>query len=108
MPGLGSKAIRSGKKARRPKQRKHHNPLGLPGECWDFLGGISRRTPAETRAAIQHLMEQLGWSKLVMASVMGVRVDTLKRWLNGDRAACSPVRRLVEILELILLPQGKT
>jgi len=40
MPGLGSKAIRSGKKARRPKRRKFHNPLGLSGECWNFLSEI--------------------------------------------------------------------
>jgi ribosome-binding protein aMBF1 (putative translation factor) len=83
---------------------KIRNPLGLNGCAWESISRMSRRTPEETLVAIKRLRKALGWSQSVMAAAMGVGVNTFLCWEHGTRLPSAPARRLVEILEMILLP----
>lgn len=71
----------------------------VSGELGLQFAKVLRPTPSETRQAILALRRKLCWSRAHLAALLGVPLNTVRRWEDGSRNPSAPARRLVWMLD---------
>src|SRR5262245_18810915 len=62
-----------------------------------------RPSSEETRKAILDLRVRMGWSRALLASLMGISVDVLRRWEDGRRNPCASAQKLIWLVHALFL-----
>jgi DNA-binding XRE family transcriptional regulator len=73
---------------------------GKDGQAFSRLWGPSSN---ETRQAIFDLRTKMGWSRALLAAIMGISTDTLRRWEDGRRNPSAATRKLIWFLHTMFL-----
>lgn len=77
--------------------------FSVSGKVGQAMSRVWGPSSAETRQAILDLRRQMKWSRALLAAVMGISTDTLRRWEEGRRNPCASARKLIWVLHALFL-----
>jgi DNA-binding transcriptional regulator YiaG len=56
---------------------------------------------SEIREMLFRLRRKQGWSQAILAAVLGVPKNTLRRWEDGSRSPCGSARKLIWLIHTL-------
>jgi len=77
--------------------------FSLSGKYGQLNARTWRPTSEETRRAIFDLRVKMNWSRAMMAAVLGISTDVLRRWEDGRRNPCASAQKLVWLIHALFL-----
>lgn len=81
----------------------------VSGELGVEISRLFGPTVTETRKSLLELRQKLGCSRAHLAALLGVPIETLRRWEDGTRNPSAPARKLIWMLQaLIYAPERLT
>lgn len=81
--------------------------FSVSGKIGQAMSRVWRPSSEETRQAIFELRTKLKWSRSVLASVMGVSTDVLRRWEDGRRNPSASAQKLIWFIRAEFLAPGE-
>jgi DNA-binding XRE family transcriptional regulator len=83
------------------------NPMfTIPGEAWRILERFLAPMSEEVRSILVNLRRELNWSRAMLAAVLGVSRDVVRRWETGQRTPSGAARRLIWLLNQLFFHRG--
>lgn len=79
----------------------------ISGEGFSILQRCMGPSSEEVRDLVLELRDRLKWSRSMLAAMLGVGCDTLRRWETGERNPSGAARRLIWLMHLLLTSPEK-
>lgn len=74
----------------------------VSGEAFSIIQRCMAPSSEEIRDLLLNLRDRMQWSRSMLAAMLGIGCETLRRWESGERNPSGAARRLIWLMDLLL------